>query len=129
FDRLLYALRRTLVWLGGRLVDDGVIDAAEDVAYLTLAEVDGLAAGALPIEPVRGWVARRRARREADAALDPPAFLLGDETTAPEPHGARLQGLGISPGRYRGRVRVVRALSDGRRLEAGEVLVARAVDP
>ena len=43
--------------------------------------------------------------------------------------GRRLDGLGISAGRHRGRVRVLRRVSESDRLQAGEILVTRAVDP
>jgi pyruvate,water dikinase len=67
---------------------------------------------------------------------EPPVFLRGDEPLV-DPAlggdawegGTRLEGAGISGGRVRGRVRVVRSLADGDELQAGEVLVARAVDP
>jgi pyruvate,water dikinase len=127
FDKLLFALQRTLRGLGARFVAKGWLDAADDVAYLTWSEVRGAAEGALV--PDRAWVARRRAQREADARVLPPVFLRGVDVEGPPPEGGRLEGLGISPGRARGRVRVVRSPADAARIERGDVLVAHAVDP
>jgi pyruvate,water dikinase len=127
FDRLLYEMQRTFLWLGASFVEQGWLDAPADIAFLTWEEVRGLAEGTLIPDPE--WVPRRRARRDEDAAVEPPVFLLGDEGVAEQPAGLRLQGLGISPGRARGRVRVVQSLAGGVRLEAGDILVARSVDP
>lgn len=129
FDRLLASMQDTLLGLGAWAVAKGWLDAPEDVAFVTWPELQALVAGGLPPEGLRATVAKRRAEREADAALDPPTFLLGADVPEPAPDALRLQGLGISPGRARGRVRVLRTLADGQRLEPGEVLVTRAVDP
>jgi len=129
FDRLLYAMQRNLLWIGAQFVAEGWLREDADIAYLTWEEVVGLATGSLPPEPIGDWVARRRQKRLDDARVEPPAFLHGDEGVAEAASGARLQGLGISPGRYRGRVRLIRSLAEGQRLEQGDVLVTRAVDP
>jgi pyruvate,water dikinase len=129
FDRLLFAMQRNLLWMGTEFVTEGWLERAEDIAYLTWDEVVGLATQSLSPEPVGDWIARRRQKREEDAQAEPPDFLHGDEGVTEAASGARLQGLGISPGRYRGRVRLIRSLAEGQRLEQGDVLVTRAVDP
>jgi pyruvate,water dikinase len=129
FDRLLSSMQDTLLALGGWAVAGDVLDEAEDVAFLTWPELQGLVAGTLPPEGVRATVERRRAERDADAREEPPTFLHGDAVPEPLPDTPRLQGLGISPGRARGRVRVVRTVDEGSKLEPGDVLVTRAVDP
>jgi pyruvate,water dikinase len=55
--------------------------------------------------------------------------LVGAEVIDEQSTGLRLQGTGTSPGVVTGRVRVLRSLSDGHQLKAGEILVARATDP
>ena len=47
----------------------------------------------------------------------------------PPDNAARLQGLGVSPGVARARVRVLARPEEGDRLLPGEILVARATDP
>jgi len=122
FDRLLAGMQRTLVQLGGMLD----LPDPEDIRWLTWDEVQGLVEGSytadLPIE------SRRRAHA---AALrdDPPVFLRGEVSADGELRGNRLTGLGVSPGRVRGRVRVLRNVADGEALRPGEILVAPAVDP
>jgi phosphohistidine swiveling domain-containing protein len=129
FDRLLQAMQRTMLDLGQRFADRGIVDQADDVAFLTWDEVRGLVDGTLPGGQVRDWVARRRAQREADLKVEPPVFFRGDVGIADEAVGTRLQGLGISPGRARGRVRILASPADGPRLQPGDVLVTHAVDP
>lgn len=129
FDRLLFSMQRTLLDLGARFSAKGWLAEAGDVAFLTAEEIRGLADGTLAPDPVREWVDRRRAQRAADTLEVPPVFLRGDEAVADTATGARLQGLGISPGRARGRVRVLRTPAEGHRLQPGEVLVTHAVDP
>ncbi|MDP2317673.1 MAG: PEP/pyruvate-binding domain-containing protein [Pseudomonadota bacterium] len=117
-DRVLFALKRKLVALGAQWFDD-----PEDVRFLTVAELDG----ALGVEELRRTVVRRAAE-PVDRA--PPDFLDGDEALAVAAGDAhRLQGLGISPGVVRGRVRIIRSPAEGDRLQPGEILVARATDP
>ncbi len=117
-DRVLFVLKRKLVTLGARWFDD-----PEDVRFLVTGELDG----ALGIDELRRTAARRAAE-PVDPA--PPDFLDGDEALAVAAGDAsRLQGLGISPGVVRGRVRVIHSPADGGRLQPGEILVARATDP
>lgn len=126
FDRLLYAMQRTVWQIGEDLVERGLVDRREDVAFLEWPELRALAEGGTGA--VRSRIAERRARWEEDARTEPPIFLTGEDAVSP-PGGSRLQGLGISPGRARGRVRVLRSVEDGAAVRPGEILVARAVDP
>ena len=62
-----------------------------------------------------------------------PVTTGGDVPQAPAPAAAperpRVSGLGASPGRATGRVRVLRGASEGDRLETGEILVAPMTSP
>lgn len=122
FDELLAVTQRTLLALGAAV---GLADPA-DVRWLTGDELRGLADGTLPSLPP---LDARRAEHAAAAADDPPIFLRDDHSADGLAGGARLDGLGISPGRARGRVRVLRSAREGARLEPGEILVAHALDP
>ncbi len=128
-DRVVRAnwlLRNLLRELGRRLVASKVLDAEDDVFYLLVDELD-----ALPDDPA-ALVARRRAEQRRLAAVNPPAVFSGDwQPTAVESAvlaaGQVLQGAGVSGGRARGRVRIVRpdTIDD---LEPGEILVAEVTD-
>jgi nucleoside-diphosphate-sugar epimerase/phosphohistidine swiveling domain-containing protein len=128
-DRMVRAnwlLRNLLRELGHRLVNSGVLDAADDVFYLLVDELD-----ALPAD-VAGLVARRRAEQRRLAGIVPPPVFSGDwrvsglaaGVLAP---GQALTGVGVCGGRIRGRVRIVRpeTIDD---LDAGEILVAEVTD-
>ncbi len=128
-DRLVRAnwlLRNLLRELGRRLVQSGALEDADDVFYLLVDELD-----ALPADPV-ALVARRRAEQIRLADIAPPPVFSGDwraasvVTTVLNP-GQSLTGVGVSAGRVRGRVRIIRpdTIDD---LQAGEILVAEVTD-
>jgi rifampicin phosphotransferase len=129
-------LRRCVLRLGETLRAALVIDRAEDVFFLTRAELD---AGT----PLRELVARRRAiwerqrRLLAPLTIGRPPRLIAKEllatveavrTTSPPSQGA-IVGQPASPGRATGPVRIVHGPGDFDRFQAGEVLVARATAP
>lgn len=130
FDHLLDSLQSTVRALGRHGVSMGWFDAPDDVACLTWPEVRELVQSPGETAGVRARIDRRRAVRAQDFEVEPPTFLLGDDPGIVTQTGrSRLQGTGISPGRVRGTVRIVRTLSEGRSLEPGDVMVAHAVDP
>ena len=129
-------LRRCALRLGETLHADGVIDQAEDVFFLTRAELDARA-------PLRDVVDRRRGiwerqrRLLAPLTIGRPPRLLAREllaaveavrTIGPAPEGAII-GQPASPGRATGPVRIVRRQEDFDAFQAGEVLVAQATTP
>jgi rifampicin phosphotransferase len=129
-------LRRCALRLGETLRADGVIDRAEDVFYLTRAELDTHA-------PLQDVVGRRRTTWErqrrllAPLTIGRPPRLLAKEllgaveavrTTGPTPEDA-IVGQPASPGRATGPVRIIHGPGDFDRFQPGEVLVARATAP
>jgi phosphohistidine swiveling domain-containing protein len=129
-------LRRCALRLGETLRADGVIDRAEDVFFLTRADLDAHA-------PRRELVDRRRAVWERQRRLLAPLTigrlprllakqLLGAvdavRTTGPAPEGA-IVGQPASPGRASGPVRIIHGPADFDRFQPGEVLVARVTAP
>ncbi len=129
FDHLLGATRRTLLQLGDALVDAGHLPERDLVAFLPWPIVRDVLRGELHDT---GLASRAQAARDAwraQRSTEPPTFLVGDDAAPTLPSGHRLEGLGISQGRHRGRVRVLRRAGDGHDLQPGDVLVTRAVDP
>jgi phosphohistidine swiveling domain-containing protein len=129
-------LRRCVLRLGETLRADGVIDRAEDVFYLTRAELDTRT-------PLQDVVGRRRAAWERQRRLlapltigRPPRLIQREllaavdavRTTGPTPEDAIL-GQPASPGRATGPVRIIHGPGDFDRFQPGEVLVARATAP
>jgi phosphohistidine swiveling domain-containing protein len=129
-------LRRCALRLGETLRADGVIDQAEDVFFLTRAELDTRAPRQDVVGRRRGTWERQR-RLPAPLTIGRPPRLLAKEllgavdavrTTGPTPEDA-IVGQPASPGRATGPVRIIHGPGDFDRFRPGEVLVARATAP
>ena len=136
-------LRLPLLEMGRRLSRAGVLDAIEDVFYLTLNEMQQAA-----VDSAARWrplVGERRAERDRWAKVVPPLFL-GTQPPADAPRQATLErffgfghepsrdpkvitGHGASKGVVAGRVKVVRTLAESDKLEPGDVLVCEMTMP
>lgn len=118
-------LRKALRERGERLVRAGVILERDDIYYLTYEELFTVTA-----EAARPLVQRRRAERARLQGISMPtrfehAIDLG-EVPEGDDGGSALTGAGVSPGIYRGPVRLLVSPDD--EIEPGEILVARATD-
>ncbi|HEY6592460.1 MAG TPA: PEP/pyruvate-binding domain-containing protein [Actinomycetota bacterium] len=129
-------LRRCALRLGEILHPDGVIDRAEDVFFLTRADLDTHAPRQELVNQRRDSWERQR-RLLAPLTIGRPPRLLTKQllgaveavrTTGPAPEGA-IVGQPASPGRATGPVRIVTGAGDFDRFQPGEVLVARATAP
>lgn len=122
-------LRKAVRLWGDRLVERGVISERDDVYYLTYEELFTVTA-----EEAGPLVERRRAERVRLQSLTLPTRFehaidldeVATDTPQPPGGGAALTGAAVSPGVYRGPVRVLDSADDD--IEPGEVLVARATD-
>lgn len=137
-DRLVQSLVRTFaIRVGARLVDAGVVDDAEDVLYLTRAEV-----GDLLREPIgrQETIVARRTTHERQKAMIPPRHVGRPPEEPSEPDrfdGARfiptddgtLRGTGASGGTYRGTARIVLGPADFGKVGLGDVIVAPSSNP
>jgi len=136
----LYGVTRRILWrLGELLADGGHLDAAADVADLTVAEVLGAFDGTLPGTDLRALARHRRAERDAPAELPPFLTIAPDAPVSAglshlsiehlDDAGDVLHGLASSRGTVRGQAKVVldpAAAADSCR---GRVLIARETDP
>jgi rifampicin phosphotransferase len=150
---LLYSrCRRLALALGERLAARGHLAEQEDVFWLTVAEVDELAAGtAMFPHHAQELTAVRKRAHERLAAMQPAndftlpegEYLpLGGDlpgrngTSARAGHANRviggsrtLRGAGACGGRVSGRAVVLRDASEAGRLAAEDILVTRQTDP
>jgi nucleoside-diphosphate-sugar epimerase/phosphohistidine swiveling domain-containing protein len=123
--RATWVLRRLLREHGRRLVELDVLDDVDDIFFFTVDELD-----ALPSGP-RQVVARRRAEMARLAEVQLPSAFSGSWDPSANisrlQTGQILQGLGVSGGRVKGRVRIVdqHMIDD---LLPDEVLVAEVTD-
>lgn len=124
--RLTPLFRSTLVEIGSRLRNRGVLAEAEDVFFLRKATLAGLESGEVPDAEARAEAERNKAvyfeRKDVS-----PSQVYGEEL--PDPAEGDLRGLAGSPGVAEGPVCRVHGVEDFARFEAGAVLVARTTNP
>ncbi|MFD0416959.1 PEP/pyruvate-binding domain-containing protein [Streptomyces sp. NPDC127108] len=132
----IWLVRNVVYEVGRRLVDEGVLHSLDEVAFLDFADVRRYLAGELPAREAFARAAieeRRRVHEYHNRLPEPPLTFVGehDGTRAVRPvkDGARLDGLGSSPGRIVGRARIVEDLVwQADEFQAGEILVTRHTD-
>lgn len=120
-DGVLFTLRRSLLALGERLgLGDGVL-------FLESDQLDAVVEGTLPVETARAFIS---SRREAFENAGEPYLNYHDgRAFAPvAPGDGVLRGIGTSPGRAEGRVRIVEDPTHTK-IESGDLLVAANTDP
>jgi pyruvate,water dikinase len=124
--------RRIIVEAAHRLVASRQLSTPDLVRYLTDTELERMLFGVCGIDNStienRVLACRRYTKR---GPL--PDWFVSHPDSSPIPElparGERLIGWAASPGRLLGTVRIVSSLTDGARLQQGEVLVAHATDP
>jgi pyruvate,water dikinase len=113
---------------GADLVRRGVLEADDDVFYLTAQEI----VEALPAAP-QELVARRRAHRERCLGLTLPVLWTGQaepiEAAEAAPTVNALDGVAAAAGEVTGIARVITSAADCHELEPGEILVCTTTDP
>jgi rifampicin phosphotransferase len=123
--RYTHYLRLAVRDQGRRLVERGLLDAVDDVFYLTLDEAFAGPAGL----PER--VTRRRTERERFKTIRMPDIVVGSWQpegidAPPLEVGGAVTGIGVFPGTVEGRVKVLSTPDDD--IEPGDVLVASVTD-
>jgi pyruvate,water dikinase len=141
--RIYGLLRELLCALGEDFTAEDVLDAQDDIFYLTIDEVWDFIRGRAVTTDLCGLVAVRRAefdayRRETDrnpadrfATFGLPYchnLYRGRPQAAAADVDGVLRGVGCSPGEVTGPVKVLRAPTEDARLD-GEILVAERTDP
>jgi pyruvate,water dikinase len=128
--RLNPLARRTVLALGARLQERGILDRPADAFFFRKADLEELAA-TYPHE--RGDVYRQKvyeAKQSYEASRRrPPPWSLDDAGTPPSPAAGALKGLPGSPGRVTGPCFLVHSPADFARFPKGAVLVARTTNP
>jgi pyruvate,water dikinase len=138
-SRVYGLVRKLALAYGGALAAAGLLEARDDVFFLSLQELQAYAEGRSLTLDLRGLVALRKREYAAFAAEPEPAerfHTIGlpyhRQDYAPEGGGARpdgvMQGVSCCPGKRTGTVRVIRAPEDDLRL-SGEILAAPRTDP
>jgi pyruvate,water dikinase len=135
-DRMAQAcIRRFTMRVARRLVAEGVIREADDIFYLSRAEIASL----LP-EPreMMEWVAARRTEHKRQRSITPPPWVGqppeggGGRFEAPDQQVAtndEIRGAGASAGIVRGPARVTLGQDDFDRIQPGDVIVCPSSNP
>ena len=123
-------IRDGLLDSGRDLVAAGVLEAPDDVVFLTVAELERIVVGST--EGLKALVSKRRASNwREQQRRQVPRIIVSDGRTMYEglgPIEGALSGSPVSPGTAQGRVRVVLDPADGL-LAPGEILVCVGTDP
>lgn len=147
--RATYQLRRVFVEAGRRLAAAGSLAAPLDVVYLRFEEVRDALLALLQIpQQLHEVVVARKAALAHYAAIQPPLMLGTLPAGAPpDDPGTRaalrffgappqpssepntINGAAGSPGKVRGRARVIRTLNEAGKLNRGDILVTETTAP
>ena len=131
-------VRRIALAAGGKLVQRGMLEAADDVFFLSIGELDDLLSGAAmhPGETAalvrlrKDAHARFEQQRPDDTLITAPgdyeAVRRGSSQSAA---GASLRGTSVCGGIARGPARVLAEVAQSRALCPGDILVTRQTDP
>ena len=144
-QRFFYHIRQVTMEFGGRLAQAGMLDAANDILYLTSDELrNGQNIS------MKRLVQERKAEMVRFSQVTPPpmlgtapAFEMTDGGSmvramfkgemSPPPTGNselnKVKGLPGSAGVTRGTARVIHSLAEASKLQPGDVLVASATEP
>jgi len=126
FDRLLLATKSSLLAVGSDLFGA----ESELIEWLEWSEVKDAISGKTSNSTLKETAVRRKAEwRDFEKDEEPCTFYVGDEPLETNPGMGSLKGLGISSGRYTGRVCVLSSPEQSDDLRAGDVLVTRSTDP
>jgi phosphohistidine swiveling domain-containing protein len=134
YDHVWWLVRRVYMEKGRRLAADGLLASADDVMFLSRAEIEQLRAGTLESTLASTRIELRRREWQETRTRVPPRYLrrgyVPDEgASVPSGDGKRLLGLAASPGQVRGRARIVLDVAGLAQVADGEILVARQTDP
>jgi pyruvate,water dikinase len=129
--RHYWVAKQAMLREAARLVDDGVIQRADDVYFLSFEE---FRTAARTRTADRALIARRREEFDISSRLTPPRVITSegevpggtyDRTRTP---GGALAGVAVSGGTVEGRARIIRDLTDADLVD-GDILVTTFTDP
>jgi pyruvate,water dikinase len=130
-DHMIHRQRRIFVEYGRRFATQGLIEAAEDIFFLSKEEIFDMANGKLP-DMKQAILGRKR---EFDKYRDflPPKFLQGeiefDDTVISTDNLMKVTGTSASPGIATGTIRVVDSIEKLSEVMTDEILVTQNTDP
>ena len=133
YIRLMEPMRLTLLEIGRRLVERGVLSQVDDVFFCVQSELDAIFSGEWDGQQMQLLIQERKNRKleqERIAAVD----VIYDDiphrlSVALDKSNSTLQGIGSASGQAQGIARLIQTPQDGTHLQQGDVLVAPSTDP
>ena len=129
-DHMILRWRRVFLEYGKRLTVKGVLEAPEDIFFLSKEEVFELVYAP---RDAKAQVSERKAEFHLYRDILPPKFLRGnvefDDTVIQSKDSARIAGTSASPGVVSGTIRVVGRIEDLPQVREGEIMVTSNTDP
>ena len=126
-------IRKAVRELADRLVKAEVILNQEQVFFMQKAELLSLLGyghEGMNHTSISKVCEGRMSTWDRQRQLDPPDIIpFHDERTEEDEHGDILQGIGVSPGIFEGRIKVVISAEDEKAFKKGDILVIRAASP
>ena len=126
-------MKKTINRLGRRLQTEGFLLSDKDIFFLTTGEIEAVILGNMGIEDSRTLIMKRKSVKEVDIQELPSLFKgwpqLESSSISIEIEGKTLPGVGGSPGKASGPVKIIRSPGDFALFKAGEVLVTASTDP
>jgi phosphohistidine swiveling domain-containing protein len=138
WQRTLAIMRKLFLLLGRRMVEVGLLNADNQIFFLTHGEIQAYVRGRVPVGQYAVLANTRQQQfallyQQFDAAPGwaYPPFLRGNRPLAGAHlgSGTQFKGRAVSPGLARGRVVVLFSPNEFSKVKAGDVLVTRSVDP
>jgi pyruvate,water dikinase len=135
---VMLPVRRIVLEIGRRLAAEGKLDAPEQALHFAFSDVTCWLRGYWDGDGARELARDRIARRESWLAEAAPDLITeepdGRMTAPPAPMASATgkgtwSGLGVSPGRAEGVVRILRNPGESGRLQFGDVLIVPSTDP
>ncbi len=131
FTGALPTLRRSILEIGGRLGEVGLLDEVDDVFHLRLEEVAGISDPTnMPVKQAAELRARIRQRAAKRSELAGVPLIDVSQVFRHAPSGdALVSGTPACAGTVTGTARIVRGAADFEKLGAGEILVCPYTNP
>ncbi len=132
--KFIFPTRKIYAELGRRWLERGWLKQADDIFFLTLAEIEAFLAEqptTVLSATLQSSVEQRRLAYEFWFTVVAPEALEADGApiSEKEEHHSTLKGIAASGGTIRGRARVVQTIQEAMSLRPGDILVTTATDP
>jgi rifampicin phosphotransferase len=132
--KFIFPTRKIYAELGRRWMVRGWFKQADDIFFLTLAEIEDLLAEhptTVLLDTLRTSVEQRRLAYEFWFTVVAPEALEADGAPIIEKEEwlTMLKGIPVSGGTIRGRARIVQTMQEAMSLRSGDILVTTATDP